>query len=472
MSIKSFGKQSFVYGFGHIIARLVTFLLLPFYTNIFSTTEYGIISLAYAFIGFAGILFHYGMDTALMKFYISADLDKKIGVFSSIWLLQFITSFIFVLIITLLSPYITNLVLGEIASADILVLVAIILALDVVWKIPILLFRANNQPYKFVIYNLFNVISTISGTYYFVVSLDLGVKGVFIGNIFASGLMVVILFKTIINNFNFKKISLKLLNQILKFGIPFVPAGIFTMIMELSDRYLLEWIISTSSVGIYSTGYKFGMFGLLLVMGFNMAWTPFFLKHEKNENAPELFSRISAYFLGIYGLVTITISVFVYDIIRLDFGLFTLIGESFWPSTRIVPVICISYYFFGLYVLQLPAIYFPEKTKLVPLFRGIGAFVNIGLNIMLIPFYGILGAAWATVIAQFIMVLVTYIKTHKLYKIPFSIISIVLPLLFLLGSTIISENGLTLKIVYIIFYLFFWYFIVLKPMQREPVYKL
>ena len=155
MSIKSFGKQSFVYGFGHIIARLVTFLLLPFYTNIFSTTEYGIISLAYAFIGFAGILFHYGMDTALMKFYISADLDKKIGVFSSIWLLQFITSFIFVLIITLLSPYITNLVLGEIASADILVLVAIILALDVVWKIPILLFRANNQPYKFVIYNLY-----------------------------------------------------------------------------------------------------------------------------------------------------------------------------------------------------------------------------------------------------------------------------------------------------------------------------
>ena len=95
MSLKTFGRQSLIYGFGHILARLVTFLLLPFYTNIFSTEEYGVISLAYAFIGFASILFHYGMDTALMKFYITENKEEKLSIFSTIWILQLCTSFIF-----------------------------------------------------------------------------------------------------------------------------------------------------------------------------------------------------------------------------------------------------------------------------------------------------------------------------------------------------------------------------------------
>ena len=68
MSIKSLGKESLIYGFGHVMARMVTFLLLPLYTHYFSPDQYGIISLSYAFIGFALIIYRYGMDTALMKY--------------------------------------------------------------------------------------------------------------------------------------------------------------------------------------------------------------------------------------------------------------------------------------------------------------------------------------------------------------------------------------------------------------------
>ena len=73
-----------------------------------------------------------------------------------------------------------------------------------------------------------------------------------------------------------KYCSKEVLKKVFNFSLPFVPAGLFTMIMELADRYLLEWLVGTSAVGIYSAGYKLGMFGLLMVMGFNMGWTPFF----------------------------------------------------------------------------------------------------------------------------------------------------------------------------------------------------
>ena len=79
MSIKILGKQSMIYGIGYIMARLVTFLLLPLYTNVFTQEQYGVISLAYAFIGFAMILYRYGMDTALIKYSVQekGDIRKK-----------------------------------------------------------------------------------------------------------------------------------------------------------------------------------------------------------------------------------------------------------------------------------------------------------------------------------------------------------------------------------------------------------
>ena len=57
MSIKSLGKNSLIYGLGHILARLVTFFLLPLYTHVFTPKEYGVISLAYAFMCFAMIFY-------------------------------------------------------------------------------------------------------------------------------------------------------------------------------------------------------------------------------------------------------------------------------------------------------------------------------------------------------------------------------------------------------------------------------
>ena len=73
MSLKTLAMQSFIYGFGHILARLVTFLLLPFYTNILSQSEFGVISLIYTFLGFMTVILHYGLDASLLKHYVPAE---------------------------------------------------------------------------------------------------------------------------------------------------------------------------------------------------------------------------------------------------------------------------------------------------------------------------------------------------------------------------------------------------------------
>ena len=73
MSLKSLGKQSLIYGLGHIISRLVTFLLLPLYTNVFTTEEYGVVALFYTFLGFMNVIMRYGLGAAFLKYYVPAS---------------------------------------------------------------------------------------------------------------------------------------------------------------------------------------------------------------------------------------------------------------------------------------------------------------------------------------------------------------------------------------------------------------
>ena len=90
--IISLSKNTLIYGLGHILARVVTFLLLPLYTNVFTPDEYGIISLAYVLMGFMSVVMHYGLDAALMKRYVQSDLAEKTIHFSSAWVSFFISS--------------------------------------------------------------------------------------------------------------------------------------------------------------------------------------------------------------------------------------------------------------------------------------------------------------------------------------------------------------------------------------------
>ncbi len=465
MSIRTLGKQSLIYGIGTILTRVVTFLLLPLYTNVFTTEEYGIVSLAYAFTGFVMIAYRYGMDSALMKYYIDAEGEDRKTYFTTIFSVQALTSLIFSLFLFIAAGFLAPIFLGG-AYTRLMQLVTIILFLDALWMLPMLILRAEEKPQQYILLSLLNVILLMALNIYLVVFKEFGITGVLIGNIFASGALLLATVPIIVRNFSFKTISRSALQEVLKFGLPFFPAGIFTMIMELSDRYLLEWLADTSTVGLYSAGNKLGMFGLLLVMGFNMGWTPYFLKKGKDANAPQTFARVSTYFLGLVGGFIVLISLWINQLVQFRIGDATFFGEEFWSSTQVVPIILLGYYFFGLYVLQLPGVFMTKKTKWVPLFRGIGAALTVLVNIILIPVFGIIGAASAKAIAFFGMSLAILLFNQKHYPIPYLWRGILFPIIFLL-IIIIVPMGLDVKIFVSILYPVLWFALIANHNDRK-----
>ena len=213
MSIKSLGKQSLIYGFGHIIARLVTFFLLPLYTHVFTPDEYGIISLAYAFMGFALILYRYGMDTALMKYSVQLDGKERTVHITTIYGLQLFTSLIFSGLLFISKYHIALYVLG-IDRPDWIAILSGILLMDALWNIPILILRTEEKPIPFIAYNFTNVLITMGLNIFFVITLEMGIQGVLLANLISSTVLFILSIPIIINRIDIagmKKSILKIL---------------------------------------------------------------------------------------------------------------------------------------------------------------------------------------------------------------------------------------------------------------------
>ena len=416
--IINLSKNTLIYGLGHVLARIVTFLLLPLYTNVFTPDEYGIISLAYVIMGFMTVVMHYGLDAALMKRYVQSDLIEKTVYFSSAWISFFVTSISFGLIITLLRKFISPILLG-VNDDRLILLVGWIIALDVMWSISQLIFRAEEKPFAYIAFSLTNVIGSLILNILFVIQFKMGVYGVLLSNFIISTILFISTIPFIYSRINLKKASISSWTKMMKFGLPLLPSGIFAMMMELADRYILKEMTDLYTVGIYSSGYKLGMLMMLIVMGFNMAWQPFFLKIGEDDKYKPLYARINSYVFALLGFIWVILLLWVDNIVRMKFGSISLFGEKYWASALIVPWISLGYVFYGLYLLQLPGVFHQEKSLWITISRAIGAISNIIFNIYLIPKYGGQGAAIATCISFIIMFIIMFIINIRLFPISY-----------------------------------------------------
>jgi O-antigen/teichoic acid export membrane protein len=452
MSIKSLGSQSLIYGAGHVAARGVTFLLLPIYTNIFSLEDYGIISLIYTFLGFMNVVLHYGLDASLLKHYMPADSEERKTILSNAYGSFLITTILFSVLLIIFRNNVSGLLFG-INLPNITLLVVGILFFDVLWSIHVLILRAEERPVYFSIISFLNVLSTLALNILFVIYLELGIYGVLLSNLITSGVIFLITFPIILKRSSIKSLSLKYWKKMMKFGVPFLPAGIFSMILELSDRYILRYLTDIETVGLYNAGYKLGLLILLIVMGFNMAWQPYFLKKEKEER--KYIADVTTLVFAVLGFFWILLLLWSDTMVKMKFGDFSFFGEQYWEATSIVPIIGLAYVFHAGYLIQLPGVYLLEKTGWIPWVRGLGALSNIILNFLFIPEYGIVGAASATCLSFMLMAVIFYFINRSVFPILYQwrklgiiILTIGVIIIFHFNFVLVSSE----KIVVCVFY--------------------
>lgn len=200
----------------------------------------------------------------------------------------------------------------------------------------------------------------------------------------------------------------------LSFGLPLVPAGLAAWIMTLADRYFLQFLSTPTELGLYSLGYKFGMVVQALIVGpFTLAWAPFLWSVAKEKNAKEVYSSVLTYFVLVGMFATLVLSVLSREV------LMVMVTPPFYSAYKAIPLIALSYVLYGCYFVFNPGMLIAKKTKYAALIVGAGAIVNLGLNYLLIPGYGMMGAAVATVISYLLLPIGLFFLSRRYYPIEY-----------------------------------------------------
>jgi len=417
--VKRLARHSSIYGVGNILTRLIGFLLLPIYTNYLPPTAFGVAALIFTFLAIMNVFYSYGMDVAFLRYYVPEDNPvRRKEIFGLAFISLLISSALFSLAIFGASSRISYMIFGHQEYTELIQLASAILILDCLTILPFLYLRANERSVIYISFKFFNVMVSLTANILFIVKWGWGVRGIFWANTLASGLTLLALSPIILQNLRWR-FQPALYRELLKFGLPYVPSGLAVILMDLIDRFILQRLTNLEVVGIYSAGYKLGMFMALFVAAFRFAWHPFFLSVAKESHAKQVFARVLTYFVLACSFVFLALSFLIEDIVRLRFFGLTLFGEAYWQSTVIVPVILLSYLVYGVYVNFVVGIYLEKKTGYLPFITGAGALTNIGLNLVFIPLWGMMGAAWATLAAYVIMAIANYRLSQRYYPIAY-----------------------------------------------------
>ncbi|MCF8275071.1 MAG: polysaccharide biosynthesis C-terminal domain-containing protein [Flavobacteriaceae bacterium] len=291
-------------------------------------------------------------------------------------------------------------------------LVTLVTLIEVLIQIPLNNLRIREKAKIFVVVSLVNLIVTTGFTIYFVAFAGKGVAGVFYAKILGSLLTVTLLFYITRNEFQlgFSFLQLKLM---LGFSIFLIPSNLSALILNMSNRYFLQEYQNLEDVGLYSLGAKLaGIIPFLFTEPVKQAFGPHLFGQIDNpiECKRTLVNFTRIFFAGL-SIVALSVSLFSREVVLL------MADNSYAGSNNIVFILSISYLFLGLAGIIVLGIHITRKTWIITIVWLISAVASILFNIWLIPIYGRMGAATATMLSVILINVLYLYALHKVYPV-------------------------------------------------------
>ncbi len=428
--LRTLAKESLAYGVSSLFSRFLNFLLVPFYTHVLTPSEFGVSNIVFAIIAFLNVIYQAGFDSAYLRLaHDTPDGDRKKLFSTALWSQAGLT-LIFSVPFLLAAPWLGDVFRVPGANSNLFPLAAMILALDTLSVVPMAHLRYRHKAMHFAFIRLGSVVVNIAGNVVFVLWLHQGLRGIFIANILGSVFTLLFLLPLILENLRATLDGNKF-RELLRFGLPFMPAGLYGIINEMSGRLFLGRLNATDLArlypgkgwdvlhltGLFSAAWKLGVFGLLLVQMYRLAWQPFFLQHQRDADAPALFGRVLRVLLLFIGTCGLALMLFLDKLVAFPIHGKMLIARPYWDGLPIVPGVLLAYAFQAWFVHFTLGVYIAKQTKALIWINGIGAFVTVALNLILVPYFGLWGAVWAAVACYALMATLMTRKSQSLFPI-------------------------------------------------------
>lgn len=412
--IKKLGKQTIIYGIGDALSRVSAFLLLPIYTTYLSPRQFGILEILYMTSTVMAILLGRQLAHATLRFYFEYDeiLERNKVVSSSFIIFISLCGAVLGLCM-LFSGEISEWMFSSREYAKHFTVLFIWLLISLSNEILYTYLRATERAYIFIMISFCELIIKLATCIYLVVSLQWAEFGVLCGNLVGASTTFVL-----IGSFTMYKcgtrVDVSVFKRLVTYTLPLVFVGVCGTIIGQADRFFLKTFTSLTEVGLYALGMRFAsIVQFLVITPFTQGYGPFRFSIMKKENAPRIYSRVTTYFLFFFLWACLAVTAFAREVIQI------MADESYWQSYRVVPILMLSILGQGLFYMFQIGIYLNKSTKVLIYVYGAATIFNLAMLQLLVPRYGMIGAACAIAATQLLISLLGLYCSNKLYVVPY-----------------------------------------------------
>ncbi|HVL67121.1 MAG TPA: oligosaccharide flippase family protein [Vicinamibacterales bacterium] len=410
--LRGLSKSLAIYGLGDAAIQAINFLLLPVYVQYLSRTDYGIIALLAAVEAPLKLLFRWGVDGAFMRFWYEEDQHGRQRLASTLFLFLLAANGILLAAAVLLAPLLSQRLFDQPGYTLALQLVLLNTFAIGFTFIPFHVLRIQNKPAQYSALALARSVATLVGRLVLIVGFGWGVMGIIVTDVVVTAVLLVVLlpwFRPLIR-LTFSKQALR---ESLAFGLPRVPHGFALQLMAVADRFILQKFRTTAEIGLYSMGVSFGLIPKIVLAAFESAWAPFYYATSREPDARRVFATVTTYGVALLALMTAVLAATGRDLLDL------MTRGEFTAAAPVVTWTAVGVFFYGCYLLTSIGLNITRNTRYYPVSTMAGAAVNVGLNLALIPGYGMLGAAWANAAAYAVQSAIAFRFSQQFYRVDY-----------------------------------------------------
>lgn len=409
--LRAVARDSVIYGGAWLLVRGLSLLLLPFYTRVLTPEDYGLVDLATVFstlvlltvaleiMQAVGRLFHEAADHDSRVAYASTALWFSVGAYA-----------LFVVVAFPLAPQIAAIAFDSSERADLSRIVVVTAAVSGVFHLLLNQLRWRLQPMAYAAGSVAFALVSIAATVTLVLGARLGVPGVLLGQLCGAVVGGVICFLASRDLYRLR-FDRGRLHEMLAFSLPLVPSSMGLFVTLYIDRIAIKELMTVADVGLFGVGYRVASVVSLLVMGVGMALTPVIYARYRDPGAPEGLARTFRYFVASALLLGLVLAVFAPEIVSL------VAAAEFHAGAAVVPLLAPALLLSAMNAFA-PGLSIAKRTGTLAAITIAGGVLNTVLTFVMIPVWGIVGAAAATLVTAAVVFGIYMAVSQRLYWVP------------------------------------------------------
>ncbi len=411
--LKAVLRDSLVYGLASVLSKGLVIFLLPLYTRVLSPGDYGAYDLLITLGALANLVVALEIAQGLARYWADAPepAARKRLASTGLWFSVLMYA-LFLIVGLLAAPQLNALLLGEARYLDAFRLGVSFIAVNGIYYLLLNQFRWELRSKAYGLASVAYALFTLLFALVFCLWLGLGLVGVMLAQLLAA-LLAVLLCLWLLRQTLGWQFDVDQLRAMLRFSAPLVPAGLAVFISLYVNRFALNYFGSLEDVGHFSIGSRIAGLAALLILGIQAALTPLVYQHYRDARTPGDIARLFSWFMAVALTGCLFLALFARELLML------FATPEFMAGAALVGVLAPSLLLSQMYIFA-PGIAIAKKTHWQLWVTLLSAAASVAGNWLLVPLWGIWGAALATLLASLLFFLCWLSLSQRLYRIPYA----------------------------------------------------